>query len=328
MRITITGGTGFIGRHVAAEAVRRGHQVRVLARPGSHAAAAADGIDVVHQDLRSPAGLAEALRGSAVVVHCAAALGGDRATQEAVTVGGTKNLVGAMDEAGVGRIVGIGTFAVYDTLRIPVGAVLDESSPLEQDLDARAPYVRVKRDQEGIIVAAAAANGGSWTILRPGLVFGPGRTWFHHLGIAGAGNWVCLAPDSLLPLTYVANCAEAIVLAAESGNADGEILNLVDDDLPTRRDYVERLSERTTPRPRVAALPWSLLDRLSRVAASTDRTLFRGHAPIPDLLRPASLHARCKPLRYTNARAKHVLGWQPRIAWRDALDASVRGGEA
>jgi nucleoside-diphosphate-sugar epimerase len=186
----------------------------------------------------------------------------------------------------------------------------------------------VKRDQEGIIVAAAAANGGSWTILRPGLVFGPGRTWFHHLGIAGAGNWVCLAPDSLLPLTYVANCAEAIVLAAESGNADGEILNLVDDDLPTRRDYVERLSERTTPRPRVAALPWSLLDRLSRVAASTDRTLFRGHAPIPDLLRPASLHARCKPLRYTNARAKHVLGWQPRIAWRDALDASVRGGEA
>jgi nucleoside-diphosphate-sugar epimerase len=43
---------------------------------------------------------------------------------------------------------------------------------------------------------------------------------------------------------------------------------------------------------------------------------------VPDLLNPASLNARCKPLRYSNERAKRVLGWAPTIQWRDGLRAA------
>ena len=78
MRIAVTGATGFIGQHVVAEAQRRGHEVRVLAGPNH------SGID-----LRTGEGLAEQLRGSDVVIHCAAAMGGDLATQKSITVDGT-----------------------------------------------------------------------------------------------------------------------------------------------------------------------------------------------------------------------------------------------
>jgi nucleoside-diphosphate-sugar epimerase len=324
MRITVTGAGGFIGQHVAAAAARRGHEVLALARPGGRPAPVHAGINAVSHDLRTREGLADRLRGSDAVVHCAAAMGGDLASQRAITVDGTRNLLDAMAAAGVRRIVGIGTFAVYDTLRIPVGAMLDESSPLEQDLDARAPYIRVKLEQEELIRDAATENGWSWTILRPGLVFGPDRTWFHHLGVRAGPVWLCLAPEGLLPLTHVENCADAIVLAAESDAASGKVLNIVDDDLPTRREYMKCLAERTHPHPRATIeLTWPVLDALSRGSASLDRRLLHGRAPLPDLLRPASLHARCKPLRYTNARVRQTLAWDPRVSWREGMEASV-----
>lgn len=319
----VTGGGGFIGRHVARAAAGRGHQVVALTRPGGQPLPAEPGIEAVSHDLRTAEGLAAKLAGTDVVIHCAAAMGGDLATQRAITVDGTRNLLEAMQAAGVRRIVGIGTFAVYDTLRIPAGATLDESSPLEQDLDARAPYVRVKLEQEELIRRAAGAHGWQWTILRPGLVFGPGRTWFHHLGVRAGPVWLCLAPEGLLPLTHVENCAEAIVLAAESDAASGEILNIVDDDLPTRRDYVRRLAGRTQPAPRTTIeLSWLALDRLARSASKMNR-LVGNRLPIPDLLRPASLHARCKPLTYTNAKARRTLGWTPRVSWLTGLDAAT-----
>ncbi|HEY0305541.1 MAG TPA: NAD(P)-dependent oxidoreductase [Longimicrobiales bacterium] len=305
MRIAVTGASGFIGRHVVAEAERRGHDVRGIAGPGS-----AQGID-----LRTGTGLNDALRGADVVIHCAAAMGGDLAAQHAITVEGTRNLLNAMKESGVRDIVLIGTFAIYDYAQLRTDARLDESSPLEAQVDARAPYIRVKQEQEQLV---RSTNGVAWTIVRPGLVYGPGRTWFHNLGAQLPGGvWLCLAPESVLPLTHVSNCAQAIVLAAENSAARGKVLNLVDDDLPARGDYIAELAARQTPAPKRVSVPWSVLSRMAKAASSV-----AGHR-VPDLLNPASLNARCKPLQYSNARAKEVLGWQPSVQWRSGVSAAL-----
>ncbi len=327
MKVLVTGGNGFIGRHVVAEALRRGHGVRVLIRPSGEAAASSvrsDGVETFQQDLRQPGGLtAAAMDGIDAVVHCAAALDGDLATQLAVTVAGTKHLLAAMREAGVRHIAGLSTFAVYDYMQLPAGSLLDETSPLEEHFDERAPYIRAKREQEDLIREQAVANKWRWTILRPGIVYGRGRTWFHHLGMQlGPGRWVCLAGDSLLPLTHVENCANAIVDAVEKDAANGVTLNIVDDDLPGRRRYMDALAQRTAPRPSIAGVSWGLLDRAARMASWTNRALLFGKAPLPDLLRPASLHERCKPLRYSNERAKQVLGWKPRWNLEEGLARS------
>ncbi len=325
MRVLVTGGNGFIGRHVVAEAVKRGHRARVLARPSGKSGAPtirSDGADIVWQDLRHRDGLSVAMLGVDAVVHCAAAMDGDLATQQAITVDGTRNLLEAMDEAGVRHIVGLSTFAVYDYLKLPVGATLDEESPLEDDFDARAPYIRAKREQEDLIRKQGGADGWRWTILRPAIVYGTGRTWFHHLGMQlSATRWVCLAGDALLPLSYVENCAEAIVNALETEAADGATINIVDDDLPGRRRYMDALAARTTPRPSVIGVPWGLLNFASAMASGINRVLL-GKAPLPDLLRPASLHSRCKPLCYSNERAKRVLGWKPRWNFADGIERS------
>ncbi|MBC7791197.1 MAG: NAD(P)-dependent oxidoreductase [Anaerolineae bacterium] len=320
MRVLVTGGSGFIGRCVVAEARRRGHTVRILTRSLTHEPTdGGGGVEVVQHDLRQRDGLTSALGGMDAVVHCAASLTGGAEEQRDVTVEGTRNLLSAMREAEVRHIVGLSTLAVYDYQRIAAGAPLDETSPLEEDFDKRGPYIGAKRQQEELIRRDAISNGWRWTLVRPGIVFGRDRTWFHHLGMQlSATRWICLAKDSVLPITYVENCAEAIVLALDSDAAGGETLNIVDDDLPSRGHYIEELARHTQPTPKILSVPWDLLDAASR-SASWVNNLLGGRAPLPDLLRSPSLHARCKPLYYPNKRAKSVLGWKPRLDWLQAM---------
>jgi len=326
MRILVTGADGFIGRHVVRAALARGHRVRAVVRqarspekldPESKA-------DRVVQDLREPGSLARHLVGTDAVVHCAAALDGPENVQRANTITGTENLLRAMQAADVGSIVAVSTFALYDYLHIAEGTPLDEDGPLDDSFIDRAPYVRVKREQEALVRAAARERGWQCTTVRPGVVYGPGRTWFHQLGIQlGRRLWVSLAGRSTFPLIYVENCADALVLAAEAPPRDDLVLNLVDDLLPERRLYLRELARRSAVRPLLTDVPWGLLRSAAAYTSALNRTVLGGRALLPDLLRPASLHARCKPLGYSNARAKEMLGWRPARSWPDTLDPSL-----
>ncbi|MFD4640079.1 SDR family oxidoreductase [Lentzea sp. NPDC058436] len=68
-RVLVTGGTGFIARHVTRELLARGYSVRATVR--SSAAALAEGVEVVRADLESDDGWAEAVAGCDHVMHVA-----------------------------------------------------------------------------------------------------------------------------------------------------------------------------------------------------------------------------------------------------------------
>lgn len=325
MKFLVTGANGFLGKYVVAEALRRGHAVKAVVRAGEVPGVGWAGhpnLEIVRVDLRSRRGLVEALAGVDGVLHLAAAKAGDMYAQYAGTVVATENLLAAMDEAGVRRIVLISSLSVYDYLKIRSFSLLTEDSPLEVDAFARDEYAHTKLVQENLVRDHATKNHWTFTILRPGVIYGKDNCFTARLGMQAAKVWIRTGAWARLPLTYVENCAEAIVLAAEKESANGQILNVIDDNPPTQRRYAKMLQQRMSPRPVIVPVAWSVMRFLAGAAVVTNRLLFQNRAKIPGLFIPARLHARCKPLKFTNEKIKRVLAWQPRYPTDESLNRS------
>src|SRR5262245_7568251 len=107
MIIAVTGATGFVGRHLVATLVQRGHRVRALVRTRRRARVLPSrGVDVVTGSLSDTSALAELCRGAAGVAHLVAIIAESPAAGfTAVHVEGTRALLAAARSAGVTRIV-------------------------------------------------------------------------------------------------------------------------------------------------------------------------------------------------------------------------------
>jgi 2-alkyl-3-oxoalkanoate reductase len=315
----ITGGSGFLGRSVVAAALARGHKLRLLVR--DRARLGADwtnnpALTIVEGDVTDGRGL-EAIAGCDGVIHLVAAMTGSLEEQRSITVGGTQNLLAAMDRGGVKRLVLASSFSVYGYLDLAEGGLLDELTPLETRPDRRDAYGRAKLEQEAL-VRRFGGDRGAVTILRPGMIYGADHLWDCDLQVKG--RRLRIDRPGELPLVYVENCAEAIVLAAESEAAIGKTLNLIDDDRPSPADYSSALATAGVAATR--PIPWDQIKTLASLADGVNRT-FGGKIKLPGILIPDRLHARFKPLRYSNDRAKQILGWQPRYGLAEAIDRSL-----
>jgi nucleoside-diphosphate-sugar epimerase len=312
---------------VVAEALQRGHFVRALDRPESAVLrppwSGQPAVEPVWMDLAGGIDLDGALEGMDAVVHLAAAKEGSFEEQYRGTVVGTSKLLEAMDRTGALRLVLLSTFSLFDYLHISAGERIDENSPLEPDPRQRDPYARTKLMQEESVRDFERDRGAAVTVLRAGVVYGRDQLWNPRLGVALRSTlWLRIGNRAQIPLTYVENCAEAIVRAAECEEAVGRTLHIVDDDPPTQRAYAEAVAERMVPRPRMISLSWSLMRALARLAWEFDRRLLGDRVALPGVLVPARLHARFKPLRYSNEHARRTLGWVPRYDFAAALDRS------
>jgi UDP-glucose 4-epimerase len=329
VRVLITGAGGFLGRYVVAEFLRRGHAVRALIRP----AARLDGLDwaedveIVRADLRVVRDLATAFEGVDVLVHLAAAVGGGDDAQFAATVVGTERLLNAMTQAATRRLVLASSFSVYDWSAIR--RTLTEESPLESgaDLYERDGYAIAKSWQERIVRRAAAAHGWQLTVLRPGFIWGPGNDDLACLGHKIGRLRLVFGGSTRIPLTHVVNCADLFATAAEDPRAVSETFNVVDGDDIRIRDYLAAC-HRHFDREFRLALPYPLGLVGARLARWTSRRLFNGKGKLPSLLVPCRFEARFKPLRFSNRKAREVLGWRPRLSFDECLRLTPGGPTA
>jgi nucleoside-diphosphate-sugar epimerase len=311
VRVLVTGATGFLGRHVVDAARRRGLDVVAAVRPTSASRhALPPGVRTAVMDLRAPAPAA-ALDGVDAVIQAAARKAGGFDEQWASTVVGTENLLGAMASAGVHRLVHVSSFSVYDYDRLRVDDLLDESAPLAAVESDRDDYAVTKLWQERLVRGFARDHAGEVTVVRPGAVWGPGDVVGPTVTLDIGPRSLVVAPDATLPLTYVESCADAVVAAAERRSAIGATVNVVDDDLPSRRRFLHEVGAAGLWDRPTTALPWWAAIGVASAAQRTNRACFDGRARLPGILVPSRVRARFLPLRFTNDRARAVLGWSP-----------------
>jgi uncharacterized protein YbjT (DUF2867 family) len=160
MKVAITGGTGFVGRHLARALATDGHDVVGLARRSRPAHELHDlkGVTWVAADLSDPAALAQAFAGCDAVAHCAGInreLGSQ--TFARVHIDGTRHVLHAARRAGVRKIVLL--------------------SFLRARPDCGSAYHETKWAAEEMV----RASGLDFTIVKAGMTYGRGDHMLDHL---------------------------------------------------------------------------------------------------------------------------------------------------
>jgi nucleoside-diphosphate-sugar epimerase len=326
-QILVTGANGFIGSWVVRSLLARGfRRIRCLTRASSgsnldRVRAESDGsaVEVFQGNLLSPEACVKAARGAAVVYHLAA--GVEKSfpgcfLNSAVT---TRNLLDAVTVAGtVRRFVNVSSLAVYSNAKVRRGGIIDETCAIDAHLVERSdPYAYGKAKQDEIVREYGLVQGLRYVIVRPGVTFGPGKAKIPgRVGMDTFGVFLHLGLGNVMPLTYVENCAEAIVLSGLTPGIEGQELNIVDDDLPRSRDFLRRY-KRAVRRFMTVPVPYPVFYLFS---ATWEKYSNWSGGQLPPVFNRKTCEAYYKGHVFSNQKAKALLGWQPRVGMNEALD--------
>jgi nucleoside-diphosphate-sugar epimerase len=248
MKVLVTGGGGFLGGNLVRALLRRGDQVRVLAR-GEHPSIAALGAELVRGDVADEAAVDRAVAGTGGVFHVASKIGywGAYREYERTNVTGTEALLAAAEKHRVERFlytstpsVAIGTEAGFE------GA--DEALPYPERF--LSPYARSKARAERIVLARSSPALRT-AALRPHFIYGPGDPHIAPRLVENARKGrIARIGDGTnqVDVTYIDNCVDAHLAAFDAlGDPTSPVAGqayFIGDPAPVRLwDFVARVLE-------------------------------------------------------------------------------------
>jgi nucleoside-diphosphate-sugar epimerase len=308
-RILVTGAAGFIGSRVIESLLRRGFRNLVgFARPSSELSA----IEAAAE--RNPQAGVEVFK---VIFHLAAGTG-EKSFPDAFmnSVVTTRNLLEAsLRHGGLRRFVLVSSFSVYSNSQ--KSRWLDESSPVEEHPELRGDaYCYAKVKQEQIVTEYGKRFGIPYVIVRPGSVYGAGKSEITgRVGLGTFGLFLHLGGSNRIPFTYVDNCADAIVLAGLVPGVEQEIFNVVDDDLPSSRQFL-RLYKKNVRRFKSVYVPHAASFGLCYLWEKYSQWS-KGQLPLA--FNRKRWHSEWKRTRYSNNKLKTRLGWAPNVPTAEGL---------
>jgi len=328
--ILVTGSNGFIGAKVVQTLLEYGFtNLRCLVRASSRlerlktvlGPAITEGkARIITGDLLLPEACQRAVEGVSVVYHLAAGVEKSFAGAFMNSALSTRNLMDAFLEYGrPKRFVNVSSFAVYSNLNLKRGAVLDETCPLETAPQERFDaYCFGKLKQEELVREYGHRFKLPFVMIRPGAVFGPGKPSLSgRVGIDTFGFFAHLGGSNQLPLTFVDNCAEAIVLAGLKPGVEGETFNVVDDEPLTSRQFL-RAYKRTTKRSISVPVPYPLAYGFSLL---WERYSKSSKGQLPPVFNRRRCAAEWKGNRFSNRKLHERLGWKPKVDMKQAMNA-------
>jgi NAD dependent epimerase/dehydratase len=305
--VLVTGAGGFIGSHLVETLVHRGARTRALVRYTSRAEIGAltelsaetlANVEVVFGDLRSRDSVRAAVEGTSVVFHLGALISIPYSYQSpdevvATNISGTMNVLHAVREFRVRRLVHTSTSEVYGTAKyVP----MDESHPFQ----GQSPYSASKIGADKLVESFARSFGVPAVTVRPFNTFGPRQSTRAVIPtiITQLLDSPVLRLGRLHPrrdFTYVTDTVDGFLRAAVTPGVEGEEINL-----GTGRDIS------------VAELV-SIVGGLMGVTA----------APATDSSRVRPEDSEVDRLCAANEKARRLLNWTPAMTLEQGLQKTI-----
>jgi nucleoside-diphosphate-sugar epimerase/peptidoglycan/xylan/chitin deacetylase (PgdA/CDA1 family) len=269
-------------------------------------------------DLRYREDAARAVHGAQLIFHLAAGKRGTAADLFLNSVVASRNLLDAVADRKPMRIVLVSSFGVYGVAALGRGARVSEQTVLEPHPEWRDHYSYSKLRQERLFWEYQKRNGFELVVLRPGVIYGPDGGHFSNRVGLRIGKWqLHLGGNNLLPLSYVDNCAEAVVVAGTHEGAAGQVYNVHDDDLPTCREYLRAYKRRVT-KIRSISIPYFAVQFLSSLAAKYNDY---SKGQLPAILTPYKAASQWGGNRFENSKLRSI-GWKQLVPTAEGLQRS------
>ena len=316
--ILVTGGTGFIGARLVNRLLEAGYSVRLLTRRSpdalhrEHLFSAP--VELVEADISNLSAVENACSGVNTVFHLAAATKGGWLNHVDATVCGTSNIMHAIYSAGVQRLIYVSTLSLLHHSRYPSRTLVRETFPYEQQPAKRDPYCYAKLWAEKIVRACTAQPGDiPIIILRPGIVYGPGKLpAFLFPERKGGIRIIGWSGRRILPLVYLDNLVDALI---QSLHADRHgIYNVVDEEIVTTRALIRRYDYLTGQRSRTVYFPVPLLLPLVLPLEK-----LRNHFSRERVYPSYRLKSLLRSPIHSSEKIKDELGWAQRIDFSQGM---------
>ncbi len=327
MRILVTGAAGFLGTALIERLLARGfNEIRCNVRrradiPKMDALLerhAGISLDYCIGNLRYRADAARAVEGVQLIFHLVAGKKGTAADLFLDSAVASRNLLDAVADREPMRIVLVSSFGVYGVAGLGRRAQVNEQTPLEPHPEWRDHYSYSKLRQEQLFWEYQRRNGFELVVLRPGVIYGPDGSHFSNRVGLTIGKWqLHFGGSNLLPLSYVDNCAEAVVVAGTHPNAAGQVYNVHDDDLPTCRQYLQAYRKNVT-KIRSISVPYFGVQLLSSMVVKYNRY---SKGQLPAILTPYKAASQWGGNRFDNSKLRSI-GWKQLVSTAEGLQRS------
>jgi dihydroflavonol-4-reductase len=316
-KVLVTGATGFLGRHLTHDLVKKGYDVTVLARPTSHLAELKTlNIKVFHGDITNRLSLLQACEDKDYVYHLAGHIAyksSERPLMEKINVEGTANVIDACITHNTKKLLHLSSV-------VAVGANF-KPEPINEDFEFNLSqynlgYFETKRRAEQMIVKAHHENGLAAYMINPSTIYGAGdgTKGSRKTQIKVAQGRFRFYPPGGVNVVHVDDVIAAIHLALEKGQPARRYIiageNLLLRDLFFMIADIAQVKRPQWPIPRFM---------LSFLGATGDlmRSMGKETSLSSETAVTASLYHW-----FSNQRAKDELGFQPRPAY-EAVQESI-----
>jgi NAD dependent epimerase/dehydratase len=304
MTVLVTGAGGFIGSHLVERLLQSGRRVRALVRYNGRGSwghldalqpSPPENLEIRLGDVTDAGFVRDLVSGCDLVLHLAALIGipysyHAPASYLAVNLGGTLNVLEACRQVRVRRVVVTSTSEVYGTARY---TPIDEAHPLQ----AQSPYAASKIAADKLAESYYCSFDLPVVTLRPFNTFGPRQSARAVIptvltqALAGAQEVRLGNLDPKRDFTYVDDTVSAFLLAAEAPGLEGQVIHFGQG----------------------KAVSVGELARLCLQMAGSDAVL----TSVPERQRPEKSEVGL--LLCNAARARALLGWQPRVTLEEGL---------
>jgi len=296
--VAVTGAGGFIGTAMCRRLVAEGHEVvGIDVDPAAAARVTATGAQFRRADVADRGAVRGAIDGAMLIVHTAALLPGSGAMADfvRVNVGGTENVCVAARDAGVERLVHLSSVAAWG---YDFKTDITEDEPVATR--SPNPYIATKAASELI-----ARKYGA-TIVKPGDVYGPGsQPWVVlPIELIKAGRFALpMKGRGIVTLVYVDDLVDCVYRALTLPEGAGGVFTAWDGRPVTAREFFEHHA-RLLGKDGVRTAPAAILRPVLRLTPGVD---------------PGDLQFLMRRAVYPNARAREVLGWEPRVTLEEGM---------